>query len=312
MKQVRREQFTFRFAADVPPVLTVEPGEMIAMESYDTTLGRVRRPEDVHTYAKDRDPHKVNPAAGPVYVAGAEPGDTLVVEILAIELDAEGSLRIMPGGMGVLAGEVEATYCRIVRVEGDRIVFDAGPESARGGGEPRPSGPILSFPARPMVGVVATAPAAGEITTAMPGDVGSNMDHADITVGTKVYLPVQVRGALFGVGDLHASMGDGEVTGNAVEIGGRTTVRVDLIKGRQWARPWLETETDWMTTATGPTLEAAIKVAVRDMVALLAERLGVSREDAYLLVSATGDVRIGQACGGLPPTVRVKFPKLGR
>ncbi len=294
MKSVRREQYTFRFAADVAPVLTVEPGETIQMETYDTTLGRVRRPEDVHAYVKVRDPKQVNPAAGPVYVVGAKPGDTLIVEILAIELDEAGCLRIMPD-TGVLDGEVAVPHCRIVRVEGGRAVFS----------------PNIAFPLRPMVGVVATAPAVGEFVTALPVETGGNMDHADVTVGTKVYLPVQVPGALFGLGDLHACMGDGEVNGNAVEIGGRTTVRVELLKGRQWPRPWLETATDWLTTATAPTLEAAIKVAVRDMVDLLVERLAVSREDAYILIGATGDVRIGQACGSLPPTVRVKFPKIG-
>ncbi len=294
MKCVRREQYTFRFAADVAPVLAMEPGETIQMETYDTTMGRVRQAEDVHTYVQVRDPGRVNPAAGPIYVVGAEPGDTLVVEILAIELDETGCLRIMPG-TGVLDGEVAVPYCRIVRVEGGQAIFS----------------PTIRFPLRPMVGVVATAPAVGEFVTALPVETGGNMDHADVTVGTKVYLPVQVPGALFGLGDLHASMGDGEVSGNAVEIGGRTTVRVDLLKGRQWPRPWLATATDWITTATAPTLEAAIKVAVRDMVDLLAERLAVSREDAYILVSATGDVRIGQACANLPPTVRVRFPKIG-
>ncbi|MHB1417808.1 MAG: acetamidase/formamidase family protein, partial [Chloroflexota bacterium] len=196
--------------------------------------------------------------------------------------------------MGVLAGEMRAPYCRIVRIDGDRAVFSPG----------------ISFPIRPMVGVIATAPAEGEITTALPGETGSNMDQNDVKVGAKVYLPVEVPGALFGLGDLHASMGDGEITSNGIEIGGRTTVRVDLVKGRRWPRPWLENATDWITTASAPTLEEAIKVAVRDMVDLLAERLSVVREDAYVLISARGDVRIGQSCGGLPPTVRVLFPKL--
>lgn len=295
MKRVTREQRTYRFAADIPPVLEVEPGETIEMESLDTTSGRVRKPEDVHEYVRVRDPNKVNPAAGPVYVKGAEPGDTLVVEILDIKLDDYGSLRIMPGNMGVLTEEMEKPYCRIVRIEGDRAIFS----------------PEVSFPMRPMVGVVATTPAEGEITTAVPGDTGSNMDHADIRVGTKVYLPVHVPGALFGLGDLHASMGDGEITGNGIEIGGVTTVRVDLIKGRVWPRPWLETADHWMTTAWGSPIEAAIKTAVRDMVDFLAEKLGVRREDAYMLISARGDVRIGQACGGVDATLRVLYPKDG-
>lgn len=294
MKYVKRDQLTYRFAADIPPVLTVDPGETIAMETYDTTTGRVRKPEDVFTYVQARDPRKVNPAAGPVYVNGTEPGDTLTVEILDIHLDEAGSLRIMPGSMGLLTPEMQSPYCRMVRVEGDRAIFSD----------------TVSFPVRPMVGVVATTPAEGEITTAVPGDVGSNMDHVDIAVGAKVYLPVRVPGALFGLGDLHASMGDGEITGNGIEIGGRTTVRVDLIKGRQWPRPWFETADAWFTTGYGWPIDEALRMAARDMVDLLVERLGVNREDAYMLISATGDVRLGQSCGGMDATARVKFPKI--
>ncbi|MHB1006815.1 MAG: acetamidase/formamidase family protein [Chloroflexota bacterium] len=294
MKYIDRANSTSRFAADVATVLTVEPGETIVMDSHDTTRGRVRREEDVFTYVQTRDRRMVNPAAGPVFVTGAEPGDTLAVEILDIQLDDAGSLRIMPGTMGVLNEEMASPYCRIVRIEHGRAVFS----------------PTLSWPVRPMVGVVATTPADGEILTADPGDVGSNMDHNDVAVGTTVYLPVKVPGALFGVGDLHATMGDGEITGNGIEIGGKTTVKVGLIKGRQWAHPWMETAEDWITTGYGEPLEAAIKMAVRDMVEMLVERLGVNKEDAYMLVSARGDVRLGQACGGMAGTARVRFPKL--
>lgn len=294
MKVVKRDQYTHRFAADVAPVLSVQPGETILMESYDTTKGRVTKPEDVVEYVRIRNPREVNPAAGPVYVEGAELGDTLVVEILDIEVDGAGSLRIMPGKMGLLTPEMRSPYCRIVRIEGKRAIFSE----------------TVSFPIRPMVGVIGTAPAKGEVTTADPGDTGSNMDHADITVGAKVYLPVEVPGALFGLGDLHASMGDGEITGNGIEIGGRTTVKVDLLKGRRWSRPWIETAGAWMTTGYGWPVDEALRMAVRDMVDMLVERLGVNREDAYMLISATGDVRLGQSCGGMDATARVVFPKL--
>ena len=294
MKRVGRDQHVHVFAPDVPPVLTVEPGEVIEMDTLDTTHGQVRQPEDVHTYVRTRVPGQVNPAAGPVYVAGAEPGDTLVVEILDIKLDDYGSLRIMPGKMGVLTSEMRSPYCRIVRIEGDRVIFS----------------PTISFPVRPMVGVIATTPAEGSVNTANPAEVGSNLDHNDVRVGTKVYLPVHVPGALFGLGDLHASMGDGEISGNGIEIGGRTTVRVGLIKGRRWARPWLETADSWVTTGSAATLEEGIKIAARDMVDLLSERLEINREDAYMLISARGDVRPGQSCGGMDATVRIVFPRL--
>ncbi|MHB1133038.1 MAG: acetamidase/formamidase family protein [Chloroflexota bacterium] len=296
MKRIPREQYTHNFDKDVPPVLTIAPGETIEMDSYDTTIGRIHKPEDVFTHIKVRDPEKVNPATGPVYVEGAAPGDTLVVEILDIQLDPTGSLRITPTALGMLTDEMEKPYCRIVTIEDGVAHFAEG----------------ISFPVRPMVGVIGTAPAEGRVNTAVPAEIGSNLDHQDVKVGTKVYLPVHVPGALFALGDLHASMGDGEVTGNGIEIGGCTTVRVELIKNRRWARPWFETAESWITTASEPTILEGIRVAVRDMVDLLAERLRLRREDAYVLISARGDVRLGQACGGMPSTVRVVFPKLSR
>ncbi|MHB1417494.1 MAG: acetamidase/formamidase family protein, partial [Chloroflexota bacterium] len=227
-------------------------------------------------------------------VTGAEPGDTLVVEIMDIQLDEVGTLRVVPG-KGIFAEGMQAPYGRLVHIKEGMAIFSPG----------------ISFPVRPMVGVIATSPAAGELTTNLSGEVGGNLDHNDITVGAKVYLPVFVPGALFGLGDLHASMGDGEVTCNGIEIGGCTTVRLDLIKGRRWSRPWLENVASWITSATGANLAEAIRLAVADMIDLLVERLSVNREDAYMLISARGDVRIGQSCaGGNRPTVRVVFGKL--
>jgi amidase len=108
-------------------------------------------------------------------------------------------------------------------------------------------------------------------------------------------------------------MGDGEVSGTAVEIAGRATVRVELVKGSGLDRPWFETASCWMTYGTAPDLEEAVRIAVAEMASFLQDRLAITRPEAFLLTTARGDVRIGQSARcGIDQTVRVLFPKLAR
>jgi amidase len=178
-------------------------------------------------------------------------------------------------------------------------------------GEELVLGESIRMPLRPMVGVIGTTPADGVIYTAEPGPQGSNIDINAITVGARVHLPVHVPGALLAIGDVHASMGDGEVSGTGVEIAAEVTVRVDLVSGAAPARPWIETAENWITTGSGPSLEDAVEIAVEELTGLLISRLGLSRTEAFLLVSARGDVRIGQCARirGLDATAYAVFPK---
>jgi amidase len=293
MIRVPRDQYTYRFAPDVAPVARVAPGEQIVFETYDASTGRIHAPADVHSYLKVRDLRRVNPAAGPVWVEGAQPGDDLVVTIEAIRLAAQGYIRAMPGG-GVLS-DVEGPVAVIVPVEeGETLVLPGG----------------LRLPARPMVGVIGTAPASGEVLTAWPGPQGSNLDCNLVRPGARVHLPVHVPGALLALGDVHASMGDAEVSGTGIEINAEVTARVELRPGAAQPRPWIEVDGLIAATSSAPTLAAAVSLATDGLTRLLGERLGVSRTEAFLLISAYGDVRIGQACdpGGLDCTVYACFP----
>jgi len=295
MQRVSREHITYRFAPDVPPVAAVEPGETLVLETYDASTGRIRRKEDVEVYHRVRDPRRVNPATGPVEVRGAEPGDALRVTILDIRLDHLGFVRMAPG-VGTMKAEIERPVGTIVRVERGHLLFDCG----------------VKLPLRPMVGVIGTAPAAGEYLTAVPSPIGGNLDFNDITVGAVAHLPVHVPGALLALGDVHASMGDAEATGTGVEICAEVTVRVEVEKGVGLHRPWFETPTHWITYAHHADVQRAINEAVSEMATFLTRRLGVSREDAFFLITVQGDVRLGQACDfpGIDATVRVLFPKL--
>ena len=293
MLRIPRDQFTYEFSATSAPVATVSPGDQFVVETHDTSTGRIHRIEDVPEFVRIRDPLQVNPAAGPVFVEGALPGDDLIVEILDIRLQPYGFVRVLAGA-GVLQKDIASDGVLMARIDGEQVVL----------------GERLRLPLRPMVGVIGTAPADGVIYTAAPGAQGSNIDVNAVTVGARVHLPVHVPGGLLAIGDVHASMGDGEVSGTGIEIAGEVTVRVDLVPGAAPARPWIETASDWITTGSGPTLEDAVEMAVEELAHLLMTRFGLSRTEAFLLVSARGDVRIGQCARipGLDATAYAVFP----
>ena len=294
MLRISRDQLTYEFSAETTPVATVSPGDHFVFETHDTSTGRIHRLEDVPEFVRIRDPRKVNPAAGPVFIAGASPGDDLIVEILDIRLQLSGFVRVLAGA-GVLQEEIEPDGVLMARIDGEHVVL----------------GERMRLLLRPMVGVIGTAPADGVIYTAAPGPQGSNIDINAVTVGARVHLPVHVPGALLAIGDVHASMGDGEVSGTGIEIAGEVTVRVDLVPSVAPARPWIETDDAWITTGSGPMLEDAVEMAVEEMTRLLMERFTLSRTEAFLLVSARGDVRIGQCARirGLDATAYAVFPK---
>jgi len=294
MLRIPRDQFTYSFSAMTTPVATVSPSDHFVIETHDTSTGRIHRLEDVPEFVRIRDPRKVNPAAGPVFIDGASPGDDLIVEILDIRLQSYGFVRVLAGA-GVLQDGIEPDGVLMARIDGEYVVL----------------GERMRLPLRPMVGVIGTAPADGVIYTAAPGPQGSNIDVNAVTVGTRVHLPVHVPGALLAIGDVHASMGDGEVSGTGIEIAGEVTVRVDLVPGAAPRRPWIETTEEWITTGSGPSLEDAVELAVEELTHLLMARFGLSRTEAFLLVSARGDVRIGQCARipGLDATAYAVFPK---
>ncbi len=294
MHRIRRDQLTYQFAPELEPVLRMKPGERVVVETYDASTGRIRVPEDLAGYLAVRDPKKVNPAGGPIFVEGARTGDELVVTIERIGLTEQGYVRVAPGGPVV--PDVEGPRATIVKVDGDELVYPSG----------------LRLPSRPMVGVIGTAPPSGVVYTADPGPQGSNLDCNAVRVGAKVHLPVHVEGALLAIGDVHASMGDGEVSGTGVEINAEVEATVENLFCGSHGFVWIETPEEVIATASAPGVEAAAKLAVQRLVGLVQERHNVSRTEAFMLVSAHGDVHVGQFCGGLDATAYASFPRYDR
>jgi amidase len=292
MIRLTRSQIVYAFDKTHPPVATVDPGTEMLFETWDSRTGTIHSEEQTYERPHPRGP---NPATGPVFVRGAEPGDALVVTILDIQLDRRGHTGLRPG-KGLLPHLSHRYRVRLLDVVDGTVVFNDR----------------IRFPVRPMIGVIGTAPAGEAVANMHPGPHGGNMDHTDVRLGAAIHLPVFVPGGLLALGDVHATMGDGEISITALESCAEVRVRVELAKGESIRRPWIDLPESWVTTGDGPGIGDAIKVAADEMATFLGRRLGLSQEDAYMLLSIRGDMRVGQCAepSMIAATARVVMPKL--
>jgi acetamidase/formamidase len=287
------------------PVLTVEPGEVVRFECRDA----VDRQVTVETTAEDVpgisfDP--VHPLTGPVAVEGAEPGDAIAVELLDLQHKGWGYTLFFPGemGLGLLPEEFDEAGIHVWDLDGDVGRFVNG----------------IEVPLDPFPGVIGVAPGEdGQQDTLPPRDVGGNMDVKQMTAGSTVYLPVEVDGGLFSVGDCHAAQGDGEVCVTGVEAEMFVTARFDVVNDAGMAQPQLETtgpftptghdEPMYGTTGIAPDLMDATKAAVRHMIDHLSSERGLTRAEAYILCSAAVDLKISEVVDAPNWTVTAFLPE---
>jgi amidase len=288
MVTVTPEAHVFSFSARHEPAVRVDPGEALAIATLDCFSNQITSEEQT---IGDIDLGRVNPTTGPVYVRDARPGDMLVVSVEEIALRDWGIVCTLPG-IGVLQHTLDGrARTRRLPIRGGRITFQD-----------------FDFPAAPMIGVIGVAPAVGEVVNGQPGDHGGNMDNHLIGPGARIYFPVQVPGALFALGDLHASMGDGEICGTGVETAGTVRLRLDLARPpRALELPVVETPDAWWVVASAEDLDEAIVKASRGMQRLLMEAWGLDEVDAFLFQSIRGDLHICQYCRPSPFRVVVRF-----
>jgi acetamidase/formamidase len=224
-----------------------------------------------------------HPMTGPIYVDGAEPGDTLEIHIQAIDfLHNFGVNAFAPGG-GVLPDEYPYAGLKLMRwVAGATNVEFA---------------PGIVLPLAPFFGSIGVAPPplAGRISSRPPGWHGGNLDNKDLIAGSTLYLPVHVPGALLSIGDGHGRQGDGEVTGTALETSLRGTFEIRVRKGQRLRWPRAETPTHYIAMGLNEDLDEATRLAVREMVEFLVAEKKLSRDDAYMLCSLAADLRVTQA-----------------
>ena len=303
----------YRWDNAVDPVLDVEPGSVVRFDCRDAYDGQVTPPPTVEQLrAVDAPGH---PLTGPVRVVGAEPGDTLRVDLLAFEHRGWG-LTAVPHGereAGLLPEEFPNAHVREWDLDGSR---DGTPVATFVDDD----APAVAVPVRPFPGNLGVAPAAdGAHSTIPPRRVGGNVDVKHLTAGSTLYLPVEVAGALFSIGDCHAAQGDGEVCLTGIETPMSVTARLDVVDDRPVEGPELETTgpftasgrdgAAYATTGIEPDLMDATRAAVRRMIAHLHERRGLSRPDAYLLCSVAVDLKISQVVDAPNWTVTAYLPE---
>jgi amidase len=291
--RIPRDRCVFTFGPDLVPVLTVDPGAVVRLELNDCYHGQIRSEADLSSSLDDS---LVNAATGPVAVRGARPGDTLAVDLLEISPGRRGAATVSPG-RGQLAhrGLKETTR-----------MFDVADGVVR-------MNERVSFPARPMVGVIGVATGGETVPTLDAGPHGGNLDDNLHAPGTRVLLPVRQPGAMLAIGDMHAAMGDGEVCGTGVEIDGEVLIRVSLLPGVQTTWPAAVLDDVWVTHGTAvEDLTAAVDAACDEAGRLLVDEWGFTVEDALIFLSVACDVGIAQAVHPCPGTViaRVKVPRI--
>jgi acetamidase/formamidase len=287
------------------PAERVEPGSTIEFQCLDASGGQLRANSTVADVAK-LDFGKVNPVTGPIYVEGAEPGDALKVTIEAFKPSGFGWTANIPG-FGLLAESFKEPALNIWEYDVSSL-------------EPALYGKNARVPLKPFAGTIGNAPGeAGLHSVVPPRRVGGNLDIRDLSAGTVLYLPVEVTGALFSVGDTHAAQGDGEVCGTAIESPMDTVLTLDVVKDARLKTPrfttpgpvsrHLDTKGYEVTTGIGPDLTEGAKSAVLHMIDLIAGRYGMDPVDAYMLLSVCGDLRISEIVDVPNWVVSFYFPR---
>jgi acetamidase/formamidase len=289
-----------------PPRIKIAPGETVQFETLDASSGQLSRTSTAADLQK-LDLGRVNPVTGPVYIDGAQPGDALKVTVLSFKPSGWGWTGNIPG-FGLLADQFPDARLHHWHYDANSMA-------------PAMYGPGGRVPLKPFPGTIGVAPAAPGLHSIIPPrNVGGNMDVRDITEGTELWLPIEVVGALFSVGDTHAAQGDGEVCGTAIESPIDVALKFDLVKGANLRMPRYVTPGPVsshfdkkgyeVTTGIGPDLMAGARMAVSEMVELLSRRYGYSAIDAYMLCSVCADLRISSIVDVPNWVVSFYFPRI--
>jgi acetamidase/formamidase len=278
----------FKWDVGNEPALVVGSGDTVTLETRDVSDNQLTpssKSEDIESLDWDR----VYPLAGPISVGGAEPGDTLAIEILELRGQDWGWTAIIPG-LGLLPDDFPSPYLRVFDLSDRENAFLRED---------------VAIPIEPFFGTMGVCPSGAKEQAVMPpGRFGGNLDTRQLVQGATLYLPVEVEGARFSCGDAHAAQGDGEVCVTGIETPIGATLRLTLEKGRRIPAPQFRTpgplapranRGEWYgTTGVGPDLYAAAQDAVRAMIEYVSASSGLSPEDAYVLASLCIDLKISE------------------
>jgi amidase len=270
-----------------PPVAHVHPGNILEANSLDCFGNAIKKPGDTLSLVKGD-----NPLTGPFFIDGAEPGDTLVVRILDLQVDGDQGLGALGPGFGALN---ETNYTAMLHPPlPERIWFypiDHATNTATF--QALDSSYKVKIPLHPFLGCIGVAPAGGEARSSIvPEAFGGNMDAPEVSAGNTLYLPVNVSGGLLYFGDGHAAMGDGEVAGTAIEVPMRARLQLDVVKGKKTGWPRFENDKEIMAAGIYRPVDDALRIAFTELVGWIHADYGLSELDAYELLSKVGRIHL--------------------
>jgi acetamidase/formamidase len=272
-----------------PPVARLQPGDVLETNTLDCFGNVIRKPGDSLSLVKGD-----NPLTGPFYVEGAEPGDTLMVKFLELQLDSDQGVGAFAPGFGALS---TTFYTPMLNAPLPERVYIYPVDRARNVGTFRAQDSSFSveIPLSPFIGCIGVAPPLGEARASItPGEWGGNMDSPEASPGHTLYLPVNVAGALLYLGDGHAVQGDGEVAGTGLEIAMKVRLQVDLIKKKAIRWPRFETGEELMVVGAVRPLDDALRIAFTELIAWIKADYGLSELDAYELLSKVATIRLSE------------------
>jgi acetamidase/formamidase len=271
-----------------PARLRIQSGDTVVFETLEASAGQIH-PASLSEALRSLDFAFIHPLTGPVYIEGAEPGDSLQVDIVSIQHKGWGWNGVIPG-FGLLPDDFPEPYLHHYRLGETFCEFR----------------PDILIPYEPFCGVMGVAPREpGRLTTIPPRENGGNIDIRHLTPGSKVFFPVLVPGALFSCGDCHSAQGDGEVNGTGIETRMSVTLTFTLRKGAHIPELRFFTPAGkkltvadeggyFVTTAHGPDLFTNAQQAIRYMIDHLFSEYHMTREQAFCLCGAAVDLKISE------------------
>jgi len=281
MQKLFRDDCIYALDRNEAPKLKVAQGEHFRMETYDARKGRLQTKDQVLTSAPKwgTAQPQTNPYAGPVYIDGVKAGDVIKVTVHDVSVCERGYV-VHKNDSGVAYRLVDETEAVFGTVKGNEIEFDCG----------------LKIPLRPHIGSLGVTPAEGSVATGYCGRHGGNMDCRFLAAGASIFLPVFCDGALLGAGDLHASMGGGELQGMGVEICGEIELSVEKVEGIKLACPVISTGDDLLVIGSDVDLRLAVQYASEDMVKFLMDYAPMNKLSALTMLTTVCDSIICQSC----------------
>ncbi len=299
MRHLKQEKHFHAISPHIEPVLTIKPGERIAIETLDNVGNRVNSEDD-----KDKICSPLNPLSGPIFIENAERGDSLEIVIENIKVlrgrgwtgqTSEWGFIEMCSPIWNILDDTIPTVIKICRIENGRIYF------------PLKDGKNVILPLKPLVGTIGTAPEV-EVPSSTPGPHGGNMDCLEVRPPNKLCLPVYVSGGLLFIGDIHALQGHGELGGAPIEVSAETILTINLIKHKTIGCPRIESIDHLITVGSSKPADNAIRIALVEMISWLSSEYKFDTWDANLLLTSVAEIECSQITNPLY-TVALKFPK---